>query len=65
MSRRWARDLAPEYGIEYITPLFAIHKKGHYGGIVGYGFETMGEYRELVRLAKEKKSDFIKTWSAD
>lgn len=55
-----ARDLAPEYGIEYRTPLFAIHKKGHYGGIVGYGFETMEEYRNLICLAKEKKSDFIK-----
>lgn len=55
-----ARELAPEYGIEYITPLFAIHKKGHYGGIVGYGFETMEEYWNLICLAKEKKSDFIK-----
>ena len=27
-----AREIAAEYGIDYRTPLFAIHKEGHYGG---------------------------------
>jgi len=31
-------DMAPEYGIDYRTPVFAIHKNGHYGSIVGKGF---------------------------
>lgn len=55
-----AKELAPEYGIEYRTPIFAIHKKGHYGGIVGHSFETWEEYRALVRRAKREGADFIK-----
>ena len=55
-----AKELAPEYGIEYRTPIFAIHKKGHYGGIVGHSFDTWEEYRDLVQRAKEEGADFIK-----
>lgn len=57
---RFARDLAGEYGIDYRTPVFAIHKKGHYGGIVGHAFGDMREYRELVLRAKKEGADFIK-----
>lgn len=28
------RELAAEYEIDYRTPIFAIHKNGHYGAIV-------------------------------
>ncbi len=55
-----AKEIAPEYGIEYKTPLFAIHKKGHYGGIVGYGYSDLCEYRELVKRVKDGGGDFIK-----
>lgn len=55
-----AREIAPEYGIDYRTPVFAIHKKGHYGGIVGRAFETMKEYTALVREVKREVGDFIK-----
>lgn len=55
-----ARELASEYGIDYRTPLFAIHKKGHYGGIVGHAFADIREYTELVRRAKKDGADFIK-----
>ena len=55
-----AASIAEEYGITYRTPVFAIHKKGHYGGIVGRGFETMKEYRELVEEVKKRRGDFIK-----
>ncbi len=55
-----AKILAPEYGITYRTPVFAIHKRGHYGGIVGHYFEDWKEYRELVIRAKEEGADFIK-----
>lgn len=56
VSRR-AKELAPEYGIDYRTPVFAIHKEGYYGAIVGKSFDTMenstGEFwrqkhRELI-----------------
>lgn len=59
VSRR-AKELAPEYGIDYRTPVFAIHKKGHYGGIVGHAFSDWKEYVELVRSAKKGEADFIK-----
>ena len=55
-----AREIALEYGIDYRTPIFAIHKKGHYGGIVGRAFETMKEYAALVREVKKEGGDFIK-----
>lgn len=59
VSKR-AKQLAPEYGIDYRTPIFGIHKNGHYGSIVGFGFDTMREYRNLVKKAGEEGADFIK-----
>ena len=55
-----AKKLAPEYGIDYRTPVFAIHKEGHYGGIVGRGFSSLKEFHQLVLEAKKKGADFIK-----
>ena len=55
-----ARRLAPEYGIDYRTPIYAIHKHGHYGGIVGHGFGDLVEYEALVRDAIAHGADFIK-----
>lgn len=55
-----AKQIAPEYGIDYRTPVFAIHKRGHYGGIVGHAFSDWREYRELVERAKREGADFIK-----
>ena len=55
-----AKELAPEYGIDYRTPIFAIHKNGHYGKIVGKGFDTLKEYADLVKEVKAKGGDFIK-----
>lgn len=55
-----AKRIAPEYGIDYRTPVFAIHKDGHYGSIVGKGFSNMKEYHKLVLEAAEKGADFIK-----
>lgn len=59
VSKR-AKELAMQYGIEYLTPIYAIHKKGHYGGIVGRAFEDIREYQELVLAAKKSGADFIK-----
>lgn len=55
-----AREIAPKYGISYLTPIFAIHKEGHYGGIVGRSFSNLQEYHQLVRVAKALGADFIK-----
>lgn len=56
----YARGIAAEYGIDYRTPVFAIHQNGRYGGIVGRGFDTMAEYRQLVREVRNQRGDFIK-----
>ena len=54
------KNIAAEYGIDYRTPVFAIHKNGRYGSIVGKGFDTVKEYENLVREAKRQGADFIK-----
>ena len=55
-----ASRLAPKYGIDYRTPVFAIHKNGHYGSIVGRGFDDLKEFHQRVLEAKESGADFIK-----
>lgn len=55
-----AARLAPEYGIDYRTPCFPIHRKGHYGAFIGRGFEDLAGYRALVEEAREGGADFIK-----
>ncbi len=59
VSKR-AKDIALEYGIEYVTPIFAIHRKGHYGGIVGRSFADLKEYHALVTEVCQSGGDFIK-----
>lgn len=59
VSKR-AKELAPDYGIVYLTPVFAIHKEGHYGGIVGKAFGNLKEYHSLVKEVKASDGDFIK-----
>lgn len=59
VSKR-AKELASEYKIDYRTPVFAIHRNGYYGSIVGRGYTTMGEYYNLVLEAKKQGADFIK-----
>ena len=56
----WARDAAPDYGIEYRSCLFALHARGQYGSIVGRAFDTAGDFRALVGQAKAQKADFVK-----
>lgn len=55
-----AKKIAPEYGIDYRSPIFAIHREGHYGSIVGKAYTTMKEYHALVLEAKREGADFIK-----
>ena len=55
-----ARDLAPEYGIVYRTPLSPLCKKGHYGGFIGECYVNFKEYTGLVRKMRAQGADFIK-----
>ena len=59
MGKR-ARELAPQYGIRYRTPLSPLCKAGHYGGFIGTRFENLREYASLVEKAREQGADFIK-----
>ena len=47
-------------GLRTSTPVFAIHKKGHYGGIVGRAFSDWKEYEALVKEVRERGGNFIK-----
>lgn len=55
-----AKQLAPEYGIRYTTPLAPISKLGHYGGFIGEQFSSFREYAQLVVQHRQQGADFIK-----
>lgn len=55
-----ARQLAPEYGIRYRTPLSPLCKAGHYGAFIGTTFRNLKEYAGLVAAQKAEGADFIK-----
>lgn len=55
-----ARELAPEYGIQLVTPLSPLYKAGHYGSFIGTAFETLRQYAALVEKQKKDGADFIK-----
>jgi len=56
----YAKKIAHEYGIRYVSPAFAIHKEGRYGGLVGRAFNSMSDYQKLITLAKDSGADYIK-----
>lgn len=55
-----ARELAPEYGIRYRTPLSPICHAGHYGGFIGEKYENSQEFYALVKKMRAQGADFIK-----
>lgn len=55
-----AKAIAPEYGIRYRMPLAPLYARGHYGGFIGEGFDTLDGYRALVARQKGAGADFIK-----
>lgn len=57
---KMARQLAPQYGISYRTPLGNLCKVGHYGGFIGEVYENLREYAALVRQHRKDGADFIK-----
>lgn len=54
------RRLAPDYGIEFVTPGFAIHREGYYGALVGRGYADLREYRALLGELRAARGDFVK-----
>ncbi len=57
-ASRYARSVAAEYGIDYRTPVFAIHLKGHYGGIVGHPFADRAEYVAIGKTGQRRRRRF-------
>lgn len=55
-----ARQLAPEYGITYRTPLAPLCMEGHYGAFIGRIYKDLREYAALVAEQKAQGADFIK-----
>lgn len=55
-----ARELAPEYGITYRTPLAPLCKRGHYGAFIGKTFENRKDFACLVAGKRAMGADFIK-----
>ena len=55
-----ARELAPEYGIRYRTPLAPLCKAGHYGGFIGRRYENLKEYAAIVTGLRAQGADFVK-----
>ena len=55
-----ARELAPQYGIIYKTPLAPLSMKGHYGGFIGLQYENLKEYAALVVQQRQQGADFVK-----
>lgn len=55
-----ARELAPEYGITYRTPLANLCRAGHYGAFIGEKYENYRHFAELVRRHRDDGADFIK-----
>ena len=55
-----ARELAPEFGITYKTPLSPLCKAGHYGAFIGEKYENLREYTALVGAQRRQGADFIK-----
>ena len=60
MVSAYAKTVAGEYGIDYRTPVYIIHKRGFYGNMFGRAFDDMAGYRELVSGVKRFGGDFIK-----
>ncbi len=55
-----ARQLAPEYGITYRTPLAPLCRLDHYGSFIGTAYGSLAEYARLVVQFRQTGADFIK-----
>jgi len=55
-----ARNLAPAYDIRYLSPVFPIHKHGHYGKFIGVGYDSWMDYLKLLDEVEKQNGDFVK-----
>jgi len=55
-----ARELAPQYGITYRTPLAPLCQAGHYGAFIGECYVNLKEYAQLVAGIRRQGGDFVK-----
>ena len=56
-----AREFAPEYGIEYRTPLAPLCMEGHYGGFIGLTYRDIKEFASLVRQTVDRGADLSRS----
>ncbi len=60
-----AKQLAGDYGIDYRTPAFALHKQGYYGEKFARAFTDMKSFAALACEAGAAGADFIKLMASD
>ncbi len=56
----YAKTIATDYGITYLSPVFALYKEGNYGKVAGLSYADFKEFRERIAKAKDLGADFIK-----
>lgn len=55
-----AKAIARDYGIKFVSPVYAIYKEGLYGKYLGQPYEDMTAFRLAVRVADMAGADYIK-----
>ena len=55
-----AKELAPQYGITFRTPLSNLCMAGHYGGFIGEMYGDLKEFHRAVKAHRAAGADFIK-----
>ena len=70
LAKRWRRYLLVVPGGQWKlrrnmesasrTPIFAIHREDHYGGIVGKAYSDLKEYVQLIQQLRREGGQFVK-----
>lgn len=55
-----AREIAPEFGITYRTPLSPLCRAGHYGAFIGKKYQNLKGYAKMVAETRRNGGDFVK-----
>ena len=55
-----AREVAKEEGIIYKSPIFAFHKKGHYGSFLGQSLDDIQSFKDKSRELMSHMPDHLK-----
>ncbi|MDR3310746.1 MAG: amidohydrolase family protein [Oscillospiraceae bacterium] len=56
----YAKTVAAQYGIDYRTPAFILHRAGRYGAAYGRSYRDLAEARGRVAEAASLGADFVK-----